>query len=174
VASLGISESAWGVSAIDLVPRFAAGVVVVLVAWAAVSQRWRVVLAGAAPLLTIAFVGLVKTLVDRRDVWGNLQFPSGHVAGTASLATLIVVTVVPAVRRWWIRVIAVGISVLASALMLMSVIGGKLHWAIDAVAGLPTGIAVTLGWCWLIDTVGDRIDQLRRVNSGASGPGPPG
>jgi membrane-associated phospholipid phosphatase len=141
------------------------------VAWALIGRRWRVVLACAAPAITIAVVeGVLKPLVNRQDVSGVLQFPSGHVAGAASIATLIVILAVPAIEPRWVRVAVVGAGVLACGLMLVGVIASEMHWAIDAVAGLPTGIAVTLGWCRLVDAVGDRIGQLRRVSSRASGP----
>jgi undecaprenyl-diphosphatase len=141
----------------DVAPVVAVIVLAMIAGWAWGERRWRVLPACVAPLLAVSAVEiLLKPLVHRQNASDALQFPSGHVTAAASITTLVLVAVVPNLRLPWTRAVVAAASVTGCAFATVGVIASGMHWAVDALAGLPTGLGVALAWCWVVDWVADR------------------
>jgi membrane-associated phospholipid phosphatase len=163
-------DDLWDTVTHDVVPAAALLVVLALATWALDQRWWRGVATGLAVPLTVAVVDLVlKPVFGRRELGsGVLQYPSGHVAGTTATVVVVLVLLGPQLRtdvaRWVLAAAGAGLC----AFMVVGVIVSNMHWAVDAVAGVPTGLAVALGWCLLVDAVGERIS---RCSAGSIEPG---
>lgn len=151
----------WGDGFGIVIPRAGLVVLLALVTWTLTQRWWRAVVACAAAPLAVAITehGL-KPLVDRKDP-GNpeLFYPSGHLTGVGALATLVVVIVAFRLGPVWARCSVVGLCVGASGVALLTTVAGHGHGPLDALAGLPTGVAIALAWMLLVDLAFDRLHR---------------
>lgn len=143
-----------------------------LVVWLAVRQRWQLV-----GFLVVAGIGvspvnrLLKDVFDRRrpsyegalEV-GGLSFPSGHSSGAAALAALLVLLAWPILvgvwRRIWVVLAVVGMAVVGFTRIALGA-----HFLSDVVAGLSFGLAWVLVLAVLLDVWPGQPGALRRRDS---------
>ncbi len=125
--------------------------VAVLVLWIKVRRGdavlVAVVAAGAGLLVRVgkATVGRERPPAEFRLVTEtNESFPSGHALASAAIVGVILVVVVPLIRRpaWRVTVIALGVLFVLSIGWSRVYLG--VHWATDVIAGWLTGLA------WLV------------------------
>jgi undecaprenyl-diphosphatase len=122
-----------------------------LVIWLAFVRRWQlVVFVVVAGFSVSAMNGLLKQVFDRQrpnyedtiDV-GGLSFPSGHSAGAATLATILVVVGWPVLvgvsRRIWVALAVLGMVVVGYTRIALGA-----HFLSDVVAGWSFGVAWVL------------------------------
>lgn len=91
----------------------------------------------------------------------SLSFPSGHVAGTASMATLL--SFVAWRRNRAVRIVA-PISVLVVILVAVSRVYLDKHWASDTIGGGLVGVALGLACCAVYEWVHRRGDSHSASN----------
>jgi membrane-associated phospholipid phosphatase len=126
--------------------------VIAAFAWFALRRRDAVVLALAAPAVTLAVERLLKQVVARRSPGsGVFLYPSGHLA----VATALALTLVLVLRLARIRVGAMVVAVTSVSLIVLVVARARLaetaHSLSDVVGGIATGVAVTLAAALLLD-----------------------
>jgi membrane-associated phospholipid phosphatase len=121
-------------------------------AWAVLRWREAVVLALAAPLLSLVAEKLLKLLVERRVPEADVShYPSGHLAvGTAAALSLVLVMrrtgTAPAART----AVTVAACLFVAVLGLARVVESA-HLLSDVAGGAGTGVAVTLTVALLLD-----------------------
>lgn len=106
----------------------------------------------AASIGGYAIAYLFKLLIDRqRPVWPvpvvpdtGPSYPSGHATGSAALATMIIVGVVPLMAAAVWRRVVVGLLLLYATLMPVSRLVLGVHLPTDVVAGMLLGTGWTL------------------------------
>lgn len=129
-------------------------VLLLLVAGALAARRnrspWPLLLVGAAVVLLVAGLRILRSAVTRFDMHGvDGSYPSGHEASIVVAAgTLVLVT------RWyrarWLAVAGVGAAALVMGIALL--VTGT-HWSTDVVGGALLGFSV-LGTLTLVGVVG--------------------
>ena len=136
------------------IPRTGLIVFLLLITWTLTRRWWRGMAACAAvPIAVATSEHVLKPLVDRMDT-GNpeLFYPSGHLTGVGAITALVVVLVAPSFARVGVRWSIVGACAVAMGVALLATVAGHGHGPLDALAGLPTGVAITLAWVLLVDT----------------------
>ncbi|MEV0080870.1 phosphatase PAP2 family protein [Nocardia neocaledoniensis] len=128
------------------------------VAWFAARRDWATV---ALVALTSAGAGVlvvvIKRLVGRHRppevsrlvAEPSLSYPSGHTLGTTVVVGIVALTVIPGLRRRWLRVAATVFAVLFPIAVGLSRIYLGVHWSTDVLAGWIFGLA----WLTLCVTV---------------------
>jgi membrane-associated phospholipid phosphatase len=128
------------------------------VAWFAARRDWATV---ALVALTSAGAGVlvvvIKRLVGRHRPpevsrlvpEPSLSYPSGHTLGTTVVVGIVALTVIPGLRRRWLRVAATVFAVLFPIAVGLSRIYLGVHWSTDVLAGWIFGLA----WLTLCVTV---------------------
>jgi membrane-associated phospholipid phosphatase len=134
-------------------PLFFLLVVLALALWAVVRRSWPALVACATVPLAVVFVeAILKPIVDRRHFYGTtLYYPSGTSAGVAAWTTLVWLLAMPMIRRTDLRVLLTIVLGALTVLTAVSVVGAGLHFPLDAIGGVATGMVVVLGCCALID-----------------------
>jgi hypothetical protein len=152
----GGGAAAWNPVFSSVIPVAIIAVVIALVAWSLARRWWRAVAACAAVPLAIVVAELVlKPLVDRGSSGSGLLYPSGHLTGLGATATLVLVLVGPRLPRSWAWLGLAVACVLACGGGVLAAVASHAHGPVDTVAGIPTGIAVALGWVLVVDAVAD-------------------
>lgn len=140
---------------------------VALLVWSLTRRWWRAVAAClAVPLALLVAEEVFKPLVDRRDPGSGLLYPSGHLTGLGAAATLTLILVAPRLRR---PGASIGLGIACAAVCVAGVlaaVASHAHGPIDAVAGLPTGIGLTLAWVLTVDAAADA--SVARASSRAA------
>ncbi|MBW0269991.1 hypothetical protein ATM97_02360 [Nocardia sp. MH4] len=125
----------------------------ITVAWFAWRRDWAtaalvaVTSAGAGVLVVV-----VKHLVGRHRppevarlvAEPSLSYPSGHTLGTTVVVGIVAITVIPGLRRRWVRWVATVFAVLFPIAVGLSRIYLGVHWATDVLAGWLFGLS------WLV------------------------
>jgi hypothetical protein len=157
-------DSAWRRVFADVIPWTIGVVLAVLALWSLVQRWWRGLVACAAVPIAIAVAEWILKPVVARNSPDDLVhvFPSGHLTGVASTATLLVVFVGPRLSgaRLARSGLAVGLQLglafavtAACAVSVIAAIASHSHGVFDTVAGLPTGAGVALAWMLVVDAV---------------------
>jgi undecaprenyl-diphosphatase len=134
-------------------PLFFGIVVIALALWAIVRRSWPALIACATvPLAVVIVEAILKPIVDRRHFYGTtLYYPSGTSAGVAAWTTLVWLLAMPMIRRTDLRILFTVVLTALTTLTAFSVVGAGLHFPLDAIGGVATGMGVVLGCCALID-----------------------
>ncbi|MFF2088352.1 phosphatase PAP2 family protein [Nocardia sp. NPDC058176] len=106
------------------------------------------VLVGVTSLGAGVLVRVIKPLVDRQRppeltrlvVEPSLSYPSGHTLGTTAVVGIVALTVLPHVRRRWVRRTAAVIAVLFAIAVGLSRVYLGVHWSTDVLAGWLIGL----------------------------------
>lgn len=137
-------------------------IALVLAAFAARARNARlVVLAVLAPLLTGLLTTAAKVLVGR-TLDGDLSLPSGHTAAVTCLA--VVGALVHLSRRHRAPVAPAADLLLVTVLAAVTgaaLVGARVHYATDTIAGYCAALATTLALARLLDALGER--RARRL-----------
>lgn len=130
----------------------------VTVAWFAWQRNWAT---AALVAVTSAGAGLlvvvIKHLVGRHRppevirlvAEPSLSYPSGHTLGSTVVVGIVAITVIPGLRRRWVRRVATVFAVLFPIAVGLSRIYLGVHWFTDVLAGWLFG----LSWLVLCVTV---------------------
>jgi membrane-associated phospholipid phosphatase len=150
-------------------PLFFLLIVIALAVWAIVRRSWPALVACATVPLAVVFVeAILKPIVDRRHFYGTtLYYPSGTSAGVAAWTTLVWLLAMPMIRRTDLRLALTLVLAGLTALTAVSVVGAGLHFPLDAVGGVATGMGVVLGCCALIDLATGAHRKSRRERNAA-------
>lgn len=151
----------------SVIPATIVMVGVALLVWSVARRWWRAAAAClAVPLAIVINEELLKPVVDRRDPGSGLLYPSGHLTGLGAAATLVVLLVGPRLLRPGMSVGLTVVCALGCAAGVLAAVANHAHGPVDAVAGLPTGIAVTLAWVLAVDGVADASAARARARDG--------
>ena len=129
------------------------------------------VLAVLGPAMAGGLVDLVLKPLFDRHLGSILSFPSGHTAGTASLALVVIMAMIgpsrvpwPTVLRWFITVAATA----SVGVMAIALVGSGYHYATDTFGGLLVAVACVLSVALLIDAVAGPPGSYRAAHGKAA------
>ncbi|MFT4189684.1 MAG: diacylglycerol kinase family protein [Aeromicrobium sp.] len=153
-----------------------AGLLVVVVAWAAWRREWRIALwLAASGVIVLIGNQVFKEIVmrERPDQEGDLHsiggwsFPSGHSAGAGLLLVVaVMLTIVTTGRGPKRRALLTLWSVIAAAVAVSRVLLG-VHYPSDIVAGLAFGSLIALGLWLLVATDANRQPSQLATHTGS-------
>lgn len=128
-----------------------------LVLWAAFRRDVRgAVVAVVGPSVAIFLTEYVlKPLIDRQNIDGQLTYPSGHVAAVVAVSA----TALLLVYRYagpWLAVLWSPVALAATAAIAFAVVVLRWHYLTDSLAGIALGAGVVLVAAGLADTVAPR------------------
>jgi membrane-associated phospholipid phosphatase len=133
-------------------------------AWVTLRRRDAVLLALAAPALTLGVEKLVKQMVARQAPGsGALLYPSGHLAVATALALTLVLVVRLATARPGVMVTVAACAILLVLVVARARLAETAHSLSDVTGGITTGVAVTLVAALLLDARLPSVARERRA-----------
>jgi membrane-associated phospholipid phosphatase len=101
---------------------------------------------------------VLKPLFDRR-LAGTLSYPSGHTAAAASIALVVVVSMLGPSRLAWplgVRSLVAVCAIAAAGVIATALIAAGYHYTTDTIGGLLVAVACVLGVALSIDAFAGR------------------
>ncbi len=139
----------------------------VIIALCVVGHRWRAaVLAAIGPAVAVALTEWALKPLTAHLVASYLVFPSGHVAATSGVATVVAVVLLgPSRPPWppWVRGVLIAVVVLGTAAVAVAVVGLRWHLMTDTVGGICVGVATVLVLARALEAVGTPADVPRAL-----------
>lgn len=133
----------------------------ITVCWLLWQRHWAcAVLVAVTSLGAGLLVVVIKQLVGRnrppelsRLVYEpSLSYPSGHTLGSTVVVGIVAITLIPRLRRQWVRVVATVLAVLFPVAVGLSRVYLGVHWLSDVLAGWTIGL-IWLAVCVTVFTV---------------------
>jgi undecaprenyl-diphosphatase len=127
-------------------------------------------LAVLGPALAGGLVDLVLKPLFDRHLGSSLAFPSGHTAGTASVALVVIIAMIGPSRLPWpfaIRWLIAAAATASVPVIAIALVGGGYHYATDTLGGLLVAVACVLSVALFIDAMAGQPSSHRPAHSKA-------